>query len=53
MPQVRQIVRDTQKGDYRFFDIVKGIVNSDAFRLQAPPHEGTKEKPATTVAAAR
>ena len=53
MPQVRQIVRDSEKGGYRFFDIVKGIVHADAFRLQAPPHEGAKDKPAPTVASAR
>jgi len=52
MPQVRQIVRNSEQGSYRFFDIVKGIVNSDAFRLQAPPHERAAEKPKTTVASA-
>jgi hypothetical protein len=35
MPQVRAIVRDAAKNDYRFSSIVAGIVSSDAFRLQA------------------
>jgi mono/diheme cytochrome c family protein len=54
MPQVRQIVRDAGKDDYRFFDLVKGIVRSDAFRMQAPPHEGAHgEQPKPTLASAR
>jgi hypothetical protein len=35
MPQVRRIVRDAAKDDYRLSSIVLGIVNSDAFRKQA------------------
>jgi hypothetical protein len=35
MPQVRAIVRDAAKNDYRFSSIVSGIVSSDAFRMQA------------------
>src|SRR5499425_1160530 len=35
MPQVRAIVRDAAKNDYRFSSIVEGIVSSDAFRMQA------------------
>jgi Protein of unknown function (DUF1592)/Protein of unknown function (DUF1588)/Protein of unknown function (DUF1585)/Protein of unknown function (DUF1587)/Protein of unknown function (DUF1595)/Planctomycete cytochrome C len=35
MPQVRAIVRDAAKNDYRFSSIVAGIVSSDAFRMQA------------------
>jgi hypothetical protein len=35
MPQVRAIVRDAAKHDYRFSSIVTGIVSSDAFRMQA------------------
>ncbi len=38
MPQVRKIVRAAEDDDYRFASIVTGIVNSDAFRLQALPH---------------
>jgi len=34
MPQVRAIVRDVAKNDYRFSSIVSGIVSSDAFRMQ-------------------
>ena len=35
MPQVRVIVRDAAKNDYRFSSLVLGIVSSDAFRMQA------------------
>ncbi len=35
MPQVRAIVRDAAKNDYRFSSLVMGIVSSDAFRMQA------------------
>jgi hypothetical protein len=38
MPQVRTIVRRAARDDYRFASIVKGIVASDAFRMQALPH---------------
>src|SRR5215471_10219854 len=36
MHQVRRIVRDAAKDDYKLSSIVLGIVNSDAFRKQAP-----------------
>jgi Uncharacterized protein involved in ubiquinone biosynthesis len=49
MPQVRAIVRDAAKDDYRFSSIVMGIVRSDAFRMQAVPHG---EKPAGEQVAA-
>jgi len=35
MPQIREIVSQAAKDDYRLYGIVMGIVNSDAFRLQA------------------
>lgn len=38
MPQVRAVVRAAAQQDYRFAAIVKGVVNSDAFRMQATPH---------------
>jgi len=34
MPQVRTIVREAAKDDYKLSSIVLGIVNSDAFRKQ-------------------
>ena len=34
MPAVRRIVNQAQENDYRFYSIVEGIVNSDAFRYQ-------------------
>jgi hypothetical protein len=34
MPQVREIVRAAEADDYRFSAIVRGVVRSDAFRMQ-------------------
>jgi len=42
MPQVRSIVRGAAKENYKLSAIVLGIVNSDAFRKQAP--EGKEGK---------
>lgn len=54
MPQVRQIVRNVKPDGYRFFDLVMGVVKSDAFRLQAPtPQEPAGKELKKTVAAAR
>lgn len=39
MPQVRAIVKEAADDDYRLSALIRGIVNSDAFRLQAKPHE--------------
>jgi hypothetical protein len=51
MPEVRQIVRAAAADNYKFGDIVMGILNSDAFRRQGPdtPPKGGKT-PATKVA---
>jgi hypothetical protein len=37
---VRQIVREAKRQDYRFSALVAGIVQSDAFRMQAVRREG-------------
>jgi mono/diheme cytochrome c family protein len=37
MPQIRAVVRAAERRDYRFSEIVAGIVKTDAFRLQALP----------------
>ena len=54
MPQVRQIVRSSAAGHYKFADIVTGIVNSDAFRRQGPEEhkDKTTETPPNKVASA-
>jgi hypothetical protein len=39
MPQVRAIVRAAKRQDYRFSALVAGIVQSDAFRMQAVRRE--------------
>ena len=39
MPQVRAIVDAAAAKDYRLFDIVMGIVQSDSFRYQALQHD--------------
>jgi hypothetical protein len=36
MPEVRRIVREARASDYAFASIIKGVVNSDAFRRQGP-----------------
>ena len=38
MPQVRAVVRSAARDEYRFASVVKGIVSSEAFRMQALPH---------------
>jgi hypothetical protein len=48
MPQVRAIVHAAAKQDYRFAALVQGVVQSDAFRMQAPAHDA----PTATVASA-
>jgi hypothetical protein len=50
MPQVRAVVRGAARDDYRFASIVKGIVSSDAFRMQALPHTDTNELTARAAA---
>jgi len=42
MPQVRAVVRAAVKDNYRFSSIVRGIVNTEAFRKQGVP---PKDKP--------
>jgi hypothetical protein len=51
MPEVRQIVRTAAANNYKFADLISGVVNSDAFRRQGPeaPPKGGKT-PATKVA---
>ena len=51
MPEVRAIVRDAAKDDYRFFSIVLGIVSSEAFRDRKMPD--TPDKPAVKQASAQ
>jgi len=43
MPAVRKIVHDAEKADFRFFDILLGVVNSDQFRyVEAPDSEAAQ-----------
>jgi len=51
IPQVRAIVRAARGSDYRFFALVRGVVESDSFRMQAQPR--SKKPAATQVAAAQ
>jgi hypothetical protein len=48
MPQIRAIARAAAEDDYRLSSFVTGIVNSDAFRLQAGS-EHAERAPATGV----
>jgi hypothetical protein len=34
MPAVRRIVDDAEQNDYRMSSFIKGVVKSDAFRMQ-------------------
>jgi hypothetical protein len=43
MPQVRAVVRAAKRQDYRFSALVAGIVQSDAFRMQAVRRDGQSE----------
>ena len=43
MPQVRDIVAKAEQDNYQLYGIVMGIVNSDAFRMQAQHHDNEKD----------
>jgi mono/diheme cytochrome c family protein len=43
LKQIRALVHAATASDYRFSDIVLGVVKSEAFRMQAPPHEKKSE----------
>jgi hypothetical protein len=47
MPTVRQIVRGTAPGDYKFSALVQAVVKSDQFKLRRVP------QPAATSTASR
>lgn len=51
MPQVRAIVDQAAANEYRLFDLVMGVVNSDAFRFQARALGGADTMDASAVAA--
>jgi len=54
MPQVRAVVRNAAKDNYKFSSLVLGIVNTDAFRKQGPattPPEAPKENVLKSAAA--
>jgi hypothetical protein len=51
LKQVRALVHAAAKSDYRFSDIVLGVVNSDAFRMQARSEEKQGKQTPAKVAA--
>jgi hypothetical protein len=51
MPTVRAIVQASAKDNYRFSDIVLGIINSQAFRYDAVPLKGPADSPTSHTAA--
>jgi hypothetical protein len=51
VPQVRAIVREAAKNDYRFSALVLGVVESDTFHLQAEPRDKKPVPVQTKVAA--
>ena len=50
MPQIRAVVRGAADQDYRLSAIVTGIVNSDAFRMQALADEPEADEQRTAAA---
>jgi len=50
-PQIRAIVRNAAKDNYRLSSIILGIVNSDSFRRQAPADAVKPAEPAGTKTA--
>lgn len=50
-PQIRAIVHNAAKDNYKLTSIVLGIVNSDSFRRQAPAAEPKPKETAVQVAA--
>ncbi len=50
VPAIRAIVRNAQASDYRFSDLVLGVVNSDQFRMSKIPVEALPEAKKTVVA---
>jgi hypothetical protein len=53
MPQVRKVVRDAKAQDYRFSALVLGLVNSDAFRMQAVRHDAESAQASLGAAGSR
>jgi hypothetical protein len=53
MPQVRAIVRDAKRQGYRFSALVAGIVQSDAFRMQAVRRDGESTQQASQQGSAQ
>jgi len=47
---VREIVRAAKRQDYRFSALVAGIVQSDAFRVQAARRDGESTQQASVAA---
>ena len=50
VPAIRAIVRNAKGSDYRFSDLVLGVVNSDQFRLSKIPAKALPEAKKTVVA---
>jgi hypothetical protein len=51
MPTVRAVVENAEKNDYRFYDIVMGIVNSEQFRYVQAPEAGAETEQVAVVTA--
>jgi hypothetical protein len=50
MPAIRAIVRNAKGGDYRFSDLILGVVSSDQFRMSKVPAKALPEAKKTVVA---
>ncbi len=53
MPQIRAIVRGAAKDNYKLSAIVRGIVNSDAFRRQGPPADAKPKSSGAELTASK
>jgi mono/diheme cytochrome c family protein len=51
MPTVRRVVREASASDYRFSDLVLGIVRSDQFRMRRAPRPSGAENTASVAGA--
>jgi hypothetical protein len=48
-PAIRAIVRNSRPSQYRFSDLVMGVVESDQFRLSKAPAKAAQIKPAVVA----
>ena len=50
VPAIRAIVRNAKGSDYKFSDLVLGVINSDQFRMSKVPAKALPDAKKTVVA---